>query len=105
MGRIGMVAMSALIGGMTHRSSWAVPPSGEEMWADLLGQILYYEFVCDEENLLSAASARARRKHPVLVCAFTAVTVAHLMDWLPEKFDPYVVVGFRMIQIMKGSTR
>lgn len=78
--------------------------SGEQMWGWLFWQVLYHEFACRDGQLLSEAAARARRKHPVLVYTFTAVTVAHLMDWLPEKFDPYVVVGFRIIKMMKGNT-
>lgn len=77
--------------------------SGEQMWALLFGLVAYHELVCDERNLLSTVAAARRRRHPALIYTFTAVTVCHLMDWLPEKYDPYTAAGWRLLQHMKGN--
>ncbi|MGW6624258.1 DUF7427 family protein [Nocardia sp. NPDC055002] len=63
------------------------------MWAVLFGLVVYHEVACDDGELLSEGVDRALEKHPLLVYGFVAVTVAHLLNWLPNKADPYHAVG------------
>lgn len=73
------------------------------MWLLIAGAVVYHEFACPDEELLSKSVDRGLAKHPVLVYGFTAVTVAHLMNWLPMKYDPYVGFGYRLMTKLKGN--
>lgn len=64
-------------------------PSGRDMWLVILGLATYHELTCKEGQLLSEAVDRGLEKHPALVYGFIAITVAHLLNWLPPHIDPY----------------
>lgn len=75
------------------------------MWLLIAASVVYHELVCPERELLSQAVDRGLEKHPVLIYGFTAVTVAHLLNWLPTKYDPYVGFGYRLMTKLKGITQ
>lgn len=81
------------------------PLSGRDMWLVIAGLVVWHEFTCPDRELLSAVVDRELDKHPVLIYGFTAVTVAHLLNWLPAKYDPYVGFGYRLMTKLKGTTR
>lgn len=72
------------------------------MWGLIAALVVYHEFACAEGELLSEGVDRALEKHPALVYGFTAITVAHLLNWLPRKVDPYAGFG-RIILKPKGN--
>lgn len=76
--------------------------SGKSMWAAIAAAVVYHELACSEGELLSEAVDRALEKRPVLIHVFIAVTVAHLLNRLPTKVDPYHW-GYLIHQRMKGS--
>ncbi len=67
--------------------------SGEKAWAVIFGFVFLHDATCQDKQLLSEAVDRALDKHPVLTYAFIAVTVGHLLNWLPTQLDPYAIVG------------
>ena len=77
--------------------------SGKSMWAVLAGIVLYHELAAKDGELLSHAVDRGLEKHPVLIYGFTAITVAHLLNWLPVKADPYSGFGYPLLTKLKGN--
>lgn len=77
--------------------------SGRDMWLVIAGLAVVHEFTCSDDELLSKAVDRGLDKYPVLIYGFTAVTVAHLLNWLPTKYDPYVGFGYRLMTKLKGN--
>lgn len=63
--------------------------SARRMWLVIWSLVMYHELFCEPEQLLSEGVDRALEKHPVLVYSFVAVTVAHLLNRLPTRVDPY----------------
>lgn len=63
------------------------------MWAAIGVLVLYHEAVCEPGELLSQEVDRALDKYPVPTYLFTAITVAHLLNWLPSSIDPYRAIG------------
>lgn len=78
--------------------------SAKRMWVLLFGLVVYHEAVCKDGELLSEEVDRALEKHPALVYLFTLVTVAHLLNWLHPRVDPYVSLG-ALFSKMKGVTK
>ncbi|MBF6428668.1 hypothetical protein IU440_28745 [Nocardia cyriacigeorgica] len=78
--------------------------TGKQAWAVIFGLVVFHEVVCDDGQLLSEEVDRALEKHPVLVYLFTLVTVAHLLNWLHPRVDPYVSLG-ALFSKMKGVTK
>lgn len=67
------------------------------MWAVIFGLVVLHEFTCSEGELLSEEVDRMLDKYPLATYAFTAITVAHLLNWLPPTIDPYRAIGsYRM---------
>lgn len=76
--------------------------SAERAWAAIFSFVLLHELTCQPGQLLSEGVDRALVKQPVLTYGFTAVTVAHLLNLLPPRLDPYART-FRIIQRLKGN--
>ena len=76
--------------------------SGLRMWQLIFAAVVYHEATCDKRQLLSEEADRQVEKHPVLVYGFTAITVAHLLNWLPPKYDPYHLGWFVINKFTKG---
>lgn len=86
------------------RSALTAPAlSGEWKWAILFAIVVHHELACPEGQLLSEAVDRALAKRPGLVYGFTAITVAHLLNKLPRKADPYVWVYLAHQHITRGK--
>lgn len=76
--------------------------TARKTWLFMTALVLTHEFVCPPGELLSDGVDRGLQKHPVLVYGFTAVTVAHLLNWLPPKLDPYAGFGHAVLTTLKG---
>jgi hypothetical protein len=63
------------------------------MWAAIAALVVYHETVCPPGELLSEEVDRMLVKHPIGTYLFTALTVAHLLNWLPASVDPYRAIG------------
>ncbi len=63
--------------------------SGGQAWSVIFGFVFLHEMTCREEQLLSEAVDRGLERHPYLTYSLFAVTVAHLLNRLPNKLDPY----------------
>ncbi len=59
------------------------------LWLALAGVVTALEIVAPEGELLSEGVDRGLERHPLLVRAAIIVTAAHLLNLLPERFDPY----------------
>lgn len=57
-------------------------------WTTLVGSILVYEIVCAEDELLSRGLDRLMERHPVWPRIAVLAVAFHLINWLPERFDP-----------------
>jgi hypothetical protein len=53
--------------------------------------------------MLSEAVDRGLERHPSLVYGFVGATAAHLLNLLPNRVDPYQLVGLNLRKIMKGK--
>lgn len=73
--------------------------NGERAWLAIAAGVVVYEALCPEGQLLSDACDRARARHPLLVHAAMAVTVAHLLRLLPARFDPYAYAPMVAVHI------
>jgi hypothetical protein len=63
------------------------------MWTAIAALVVWHEAACEPDELLSAEVDRMLVKHPLAVYGFTAVTVSHLLNWLPKSVDPYRAIG------------
>ena len=65
------------------------PLSGEQGVAALVLLALLHEVFAEDQQLLSHAYDRWLTKHPILVWIITLVVVLHLLNVLPNRFDPF----------------
>ena len=78
-------------------------PSARNTWIVIFGIAAAHEFFCEDGELLSEAYDRGLEKHPLLIYGFTAVTVAHILNKLPIKADPYNWAWLLFASLKKGS--
>lgn len=57
-------------------------------WGTLIGAIIVYEVACAEDELLSRGLDRLLVKHPVWPRIAVLAVALHLINWLPNRFDP-----------------
>ena len=80
--------------------------SAEQMWVLIWGLVVYHELFCPPGQLLSEGVDRAIEKHPKLVYSFTEVKVAHVLNRLPTKADPYklgMLIATRKVRLSDNS--
>lgn len=77
--------------------------SAEQAWAAIAAFVLYHELSCDKGQLLSEGYDRGLAWNPAVVYGVTAITVGHLLNWLPPKADPYRWIYLVHRSITKGS--
>lgn len=77
--------------------------TARRVWMILLGSAAVHEFLCAEGELLSEGCDRGLERHPVLLYGFTAITVAHILNRLPVKADPYQWAWLIYTSMKKGS--
>ena len=67
-------------------------------WMAIGTAVLAYEACTDYDDLLSCAVDRYLARHPQLTRAVVIVTAAHLLNWLPERIDPYHGFGVMVLK-------
>lgn len=73
----------------TYKRRRTTSLTAEKMWLVIFAIVVYHEVSCAPGQLLSEAADRALVKHRLLVNGFTIITAAHLLNWLPNRVDPY----------------
>lgn len=67
--------------------------TAEKAWGVLVAAIAVYEFIAPEDHLLSNAVDRWLEKHPVLTSYAVLSTALHLLNVMPQRVDPFMVIG------------
>lgn len=73
------------------------------MWVAIGLAVLYHEFSCADGELLSEEVDRQLVKRPLIVYGLIAVTVAHLLNRLPQQLDPFHWVYLTNHHITRGT--
>lgn len=60
-------------------------------WRVIVAGVLAYEVLCVEEELLSRGMDRLLERHPVWPRAVVLLVALHLVNFLPERFDPFAI--------------
>ena len=60
-------------------------------WKAIVAGVLAYEALCVEEELLSRGMDRLLEKHPVWPRIAVLVVAFHLVNWIPERVDPFAM--------------
>lgn len=63
--------------------------TGERAWMVLIVAILAYEIAAPKDQLLSEAVDRWLVKYPWPTRVAVALVAAHLLNMIPNKFDPF----------------
>lgn len=63
--------------------------SAKNGWLALGAGVLAYEILCPEGELLSEGVDRALERHPTLTRLAIGATALHLLNMLPEQYDPF----------------
>jgi hypothetical protein len=92
-----------LLTALTRNALRARALSGKRAWAAIAAFVLYHDLACSEGEMLSESVDRGLERHPSLVYGFIGVTAAHLLNLLPDRVDPYQLVGLNLRKIMKGN--
>jgi hypothetical protein len=75
----------------------------DRAWIALGLGIFAWDALCDDGEMLSEASARYAKNHPVLAYAVIGSVAAHLAGNIPRWADPIHAVGV-MLRHLKGRT-
>ena len=75
---------------MTHPRSWS--PAGRG-WLVLASVVLAFDASAPPGQTLSDHVARLHACRPWTTRLLTAVLVGHLLDWTPDRFDPFHLTG------------
>lgn len=67
--------------------------TAERAWAGLIGGIAVYEAIAPKNHLLSHGVDRMLEKHPIATRAIIGYTALHLVNAIPEKYDPISKLG------------
>jgi hypothetical protein len=78
-----------------------VRPS-DRAWLALGVGVLTYDVACRDGEMLSQASARYAREHPVAAYAVVAAVALHLVDRIPAAVDPIHWVGIGLRGLRHG---
>lgn len=73
--------------------------SAKNGWLAIGAGVLAYEILCPEGELLSEGVDRGLEKHPTLTRLAIGATALHLLNMLPEQYDPF----HRVSTILKKS--
>lgn len=74
-------------------------------WKVILGCVLAYEALCVEEELLSRGMDRLLEKHPVWPRIAVLVVAFHLVNWIPERVDPFAVAVHKTRFFGRGASK
>ncbi|MEV6219782.1 hypothetical protein [Nocardia sp. NPDC051833] len=70
-------------------SAWRSRITAGHLWLALAGVVTALEVIAPDGELLSEGVDRGMERHPLLVRAAIIMTAAHLLNWLPERLDPF----------------
>ena len=65
----------------------------DRAWIALTTGVVIWDVVCEPGEMLSEASARYAKAHPVLAYAVIGSVAAHLANRIPKRFDPIHGIG------------
>jgi hypothetical protein len=65
----------------------------DRAWIALGLGVVAWDVACDDGEMLSEASARYAKKHPLIAYAVIGSVAAHLVNRIPKRFDPVHGVG------------
>lgn len=60
-------------------------------WKSIAAAVLFYEALCVEEELLSRGFDRLLERHPVWPRVVVLTIALHLVNWIPERVDPFAM--------------
>lgn len=60
-------------------------------WKAIVAAVFAYEVLCVEEELLSRGMDRLLERHPVWPRVAVLLVALHLVNFLPERFDPFAI--------------
>ena len=69
--------------------------SASHGWWGLISAVAAWELACAEGELLSEGFDRLLERHPVWPRVAVVVVAMHLVNWLPQRFDPFTVMARR----------
>lgn len=78
--------------------------SARRGWVAIAIYVAIHDFAAPDGEMLSEGVDRGLEKHPSLIYAAIGVTAAHLLNLLPDRVDPYQLVGLNLRKIMKKGT-
>ena len=61
--------------------------TGRNGWIVFLGTMIAIDVTFDEENMLSQSFLRFLRRHPIIAHYFVLSCAAHLLRWVPPRYD------------------
>lgn len=67
--------------------------SSDRAWITLGVGVLAWDMVCADGEMLSEASARYAKAHPVIAYAVIGSVAAHLTSAIPKQLDPIHGIG------------
>lgn len=62
-------------------------------WTALATGVVIWDVVCEDDEMLSEASARYAKRHPVLAYVVIGSVAAHLVNRIPKWADPIHGIG------------
>lgn len=70
-------------------------------WKSIAVAVLSYEALCVEEELLSRGFDRLLDRSPVWPRVAVLVVALHLINWIPERYDPFALA----VHVTRASGR
>lgn len=67
-------------------------PSGKA-WVALIVGVVLWDVLCEPGEMMSEASARYAKAHPVMAYLVIGSVAAHLVDRIPKRVDPIHWIG------------
>jgi hypothetical protein len=65
------------------------PLTARRAWAGLAAGVIAYEIACPKGELMSEGVDRALETHKVLTTLAIGATALHLLNMIPEQYDPF----------------
>lgn len=73
----------------------------DRAWIALTTGVVVWDVVCEPGEMLSEASSRYAKAHPVLAYGVIAAVAAHLSGSIPRWADPIHGIGFVLRQMKR----
>lgn len=67
--------------------------SSAKAWVGLAAYVVVWDWACADGEMLSEASSRFAKRHPVAAYAVVGSVAAHLLARIPTRVDPIHYIG------------